>query len=72
MSSLVRLARSLPSGPYVGRGEGRGVWCCPTESCVASLSTRAISKALRGEVKESEVERWRELLRRTARWDNEV
>ncbi len=52
---MVRLGRGA-AGWYLGRGTGRGAWCCADTLCVTRLSARSLSRALRGEVTEVDLE----------------
>ena len=52
---MVRLGRSAV-GWYLGRGPGRGAWCCAEAPCATRLSARSLGRALRAEVTEADLE----------------
>ncbi|MGC8509491.1 MAG: DUF448 domain-containing protein [Acidimicrobiales bacterium] len=53
-AAMVRLGRSA-AGWYLGRGTGRGAWCCAHTPCATRLSARSLSRALRVEVTEEDL-----------------
>jgi predicted RNA-binding protein YlxR (DUF448 family) len=55
-TGMVRAGRDADAGWYLGRGTGRGVWCCREFACAKALRVSHVARALRTGVNQGDLE----------------